>query len=100
MTDIILSGMAESATSGLLKMVSITLPTTTVPGSSAVAITFTYEAPNGYTALGITEFSTGSSYVIPIVVRCGRVDVRNTSTSSISVTPAVTVLFARTAAVG
>jgi len=99
MANIVLSGMAESATSGLIKVKSVTLPTTTVPGSNAVAITFTVNAPVGYTALGITEISTGSSYVIPTLITCGRVDVRNTSTSSIAVTPAVTVIFARTTAV-
>jgi len=81
---------------GLLKVVTVTGPSTTIAAGAATAVTFTYTVPAGYTEVGVIGFYAGSINLVPILVRANRMDLRNVSTASITTnTMTITTLFAR-----
>ena len=70
-----------------------------IAGKTAKAITITCATPSGYTAIGVIGYYTGSTYVLPCRVAKGRMDVYNTDSNAISVTPTITMLYAKSGAV-
>jgi len=100
MANIILGGTTsdlQTRLNGLLKVVTVTGPSTTIAAGAATAVTFTYTVPVGYTEVGTLGFYTGSTSLVPVLVRTNRVDLRNVSTASITTnTMTITILFART----
>jgi len=81
----------------LLKVITVTGPSTTIAAGAATAVTFTYTVPDGYTEVGVIGFYAGSISLVPILVRANRMDLRNVSTASITTnTMTITILFART----
>ena len=66
-----------------------------ITGKTAKAITITCATPSGYTAIGVIGYYTGSTYVLPCRVANGRMDVYNTDSNTISVTPTITMLYAK-----
>ena len=70
-----------------------------IAGKTAKAITITCATPSGYTAIGVIGYYTGSTYILPCRVAKGRMDVYNTDSNTISVTPTITMLYAKSGAV-
>lgn len=70
-----------------------------ISGKTAKAITITCTAPTGYTAIGVIGYYTGNTYILPCRVANGRMDVYNTDSNTISVTPTITMLYAKNGAV-
>jgi len=87
----------DTKLNGLLKVVTVTGPSTTIAAGAATAVTFTYSVPSGYTEVGVIGFYAGSTSLVPILVRANRMDLRNVSTTSITTAAmTITILFAQT----
>ena len=74
----------------------------TVAGSSGITITATdlgMSTPSGYRPVAITRYATGNANVIPTVINVtatgsgGAMYLRNTSTSSITATVTLVILY-------
>ena len=90
----------DTKVSGLLKVITVTGPFTTVGAQSGTAITFTYTTPSGYTLVGAIGFYMGSTELYPLRLTGTRIDVRNISSSAVTVTPTITLLFVKTGLLG
>lgn len=94
-TDVLSSNMTD-----FIKTMEVTGPSTTLgaegTGESSKAISFTYTVPDGYKAIGIVGFYTGNTEVYTLRVTTNRMDLRNKNTVSVTVTPKLTVLLAKT----
>jgi len=90
----------DTKVSGLLKVITVTGPFTTVAAQSGTAITFTYTTPSGYTLVGAIGFYMGSTELYPLRLTGTRIDVRNISSSAVTVTPTITLLFVKTGLLG
>jgi len=90
----------DTKVNGLLKVITVTGPYTTVAAHSGTAITFTYTTPSGYTLVGAIGFTIGSTELYPVTFRGSRIDVRNISSSAVTITPTITLLFIKTGLLG
>ena len=90
----------DTKVNGLLKAITVTGPYTTVAAHSGTAITFTYTTPSGYTLVGAIGFYMGSTELYPLRLTGTRIDVRNISSSAVTITPTITLLFVKTGLLG
>jgi len=90
----------DTKVSGLLKVITVTGPFTTVGAQSGTAITFTYTTPSGYTLVGAIGFYMGSTELYPLRLTGTRIDVRNISSLAVTITPTITLLFVKTGLLG
>jgi len=90
----------DTKVSGLIKVITLTGPTTTIAGNSSTAITIPYTVQTGYSLVGVIGFTIGSTELYPVTFRGSRIDVRNISSSAITIAPIITLLFVKTSLLG